>query len=471
MNAPQFKGYGFVQQYGAFLVRLSLVMDAAFIVAGYYASVLLRGGEWTHADLALASLAIAGFLVATSCFDIYRSWRTVRLRHEMVRLLVCVSITLAFTLALLAFGYWDQPRAPALPVWFLLAFAGMVGARWLGRMVLRMRRAHGHDRRTIAFAGCTEIALNLNDIFRSHGWMGIDVAGYFDDRSPTGNRPPPANARLAGNFADLVRLARSSKISAVYICLPMSAEKRVKQLIGTLSSSAVSVYFCPGFFEFGLMNARWDDVFGQPVIGIVDSPFVGRERVVKRFEDLLLASLLLPIALVPMLVVALAVATTSRGPILFRQTRYGLDGRSFQIWKFRTMYAVERDDEFRQVAHNDARVTPLGAYLRRTSLDELPQIFNVIQGDMSFVGPRPHPVKLNETHRDLIDGYMLRHKVKPGITGLAQVNGCRGETRERAQMAKRIEYDLTYIRNWSFWLDCKILARTVSVVWSGDNAR
>jgi putative colanic acid biosynthesis UDP-glucose lipid carrier transferase len=134
------------------------------------------------------------------------------------------------------------------------------------------------------------------------------------------------------------------------------------------------------------------------------------------------------------------------------------------------MYVVERNEEFRQAARDDARVTPLGAFLRRTSLDELPQVFNVIHGEMSFVGPRPHPVKLNETHRDLIDRYMLRHKVKPGITGLAQVNGFRGETSERGQMAKRIEYDLMYIRNWSLWLDCKILARTVSVVWSGENA-
>jgi putative colanic acid biosynthesis UDP-glucose lipid carrier transferase len=337
-------------------------------------------------------------------------------------------------------------------------------------MVLRIRRASGHDRRSIAFAGCTDVAVSLNDTFRAHGWMGIDVVGYFDDRAPTGNRPLAQNAKLEGTFADLIRKARNSEISAVYICLPMAAEKRVRQLVDELSRSAVSVHFCPSFFEFGLMNARWDDVFGQPVVSLVDSPFVGHQRVVKHAEDLVLALLLLPIVLLPMFVIALAVAATSRGPILYRQTRYGLDGRSFEIWKFRTMYVVERNEEFRQAARDDARVTPLGAFLRRTSLDELPQVFNVIHGEMSFVGPRPHPVKLNETHRDLIDRYMLRHKVKPGITGLAQVNGFRGETSERGQMAKRIEYDLMYIRNWSLWLDCKILARTVSVVWSGENA-
>ena len=209
------------------------------------------------------------------------------------------------------------------------------------------------------------------------------------------------------------------------------------------------------------MNARWDDVFGQPVITVLESPFVGHTGFLKRLEDLFLVAILAPVLFLPMLITAALVKLSSSGPVFFKQSRYGLDGKTFMMWKFRTMYAEDCEDQYSQVKENDPRITPLGSILRKMSLDELPQIFNVLLGSMSIVGPRPHPDVVNEELRNRIHRYMTRHKIKPGITGWAQVNGFRGETETLEKMEKRIGYDLEYIRNWSVWLDMLILFKTV----------
>jgi putative colanic acid biosynthesis UDP-glucose lipid carrier transferase len=226
----------------------------------------------------------------------------------------------------------------------------------------------------------------------------------------------------------------------------------------------------PDFFVFQLLRSRWTDVLGLPVVSVFESPFYGIDGLAKRLSDLILGGLALLLAAVPMTLIAALIKLTSPGPALFRQRRYGLDGHEIRVWKFRTMTVCEDGAEAVQVQPNDPRVTRLGAILRRTSLDELPQLFNVIEGSMSLVGPRPHANAQNEEFRSQIGGYMLRHKVKPGITGLAQVNGWRGLTDVPEKMRKRIEFDLRYIREWSLWLDITILARTVLVVLSGKNA-
>jgi putative colanic acid biosynthesis UDP-glucose lipid carrier transferase len=196
----------------------------------------------------------------------------------------------------------------------------------------------------------------------------------------------------------------------------------------------------------------------------------GVDGMIKRIADLVIASLALTAAAIPMLVIAIAVKLSSPGPIFFRQRRYGLDGREILVWKFRSMKTCDSGPVIKQATQNDPRITPLGAILRRTSLDELPQLLNVLEGSMSLVGPRPHASAQNEQYRSLIRGYMLRHKVKPGITGLAQVNGCRGETETIDKMQRRVEWDHHYIRGWSLWLDVKILLKTLTVVWKQEGA-
>jgi putative colanic acid biosynthesis UDP-glucose lipid carrier transferase len=237
-----------------------------------------------------------------------------------------------------------------------------------------------------------------------------------------------------------------------------------------LRDSTASIYFVPDIFVTDLIQGRMDTVGGLPVVAVCESPFTGLNGVIKRGSDIMLSLLLVALFTPLLLAIATAVKLTSPGPAIFRQRRYGLDGKEIVVYKFRSMKVAEDGGTIIQARRNDPRLTRVGAFLRRTSLDELPQFINVLQGRMSIVGPRPHAVAHNEMYRKLIKGYMLRHKVRPGITGWAQVNGYRGETETLDKMKGRIDFDLDYLRNWSLRLDLYIIARTVWVVAKGDRA-
>jgi len=219
-----------------------------------------------------------------------------------------------------------------------------------------------------------------------------------------------------------------------------------------------------------MLHSRWTDIGGLPVVSVFENPLYGVDGLLKRVFDLVVSTLLLILLAVPMTIVALAIKLTSRGPVFFRQRRYGLDGSEILVWKFRSMTVCQDGHNVVQATKTDTRITKIGAFIRKTSIDELPQLFNVFAGSMSLVGPRPHAAAHNEQYRKLIEGYMLRHKVRPGITGLAQVRGWRGETDTLEKMQRRVECDHEYIREWSLWLDITILFRTISVVLKRDNA-
>jgi putative colanic acid biosynthesis UDP-glucose lipid carrier transferase len=265
---------------------------------------------------------------------------------------------------------------------------------------------------------------------------------------------------LSGNFKQLIEKAKAGEIDVIYIGLPLKAEDRIAHLIEELSDSTASVYFVPDFFVFDLLRSNIHHINGIPIVSVFESPFYGVDGALKRVFDILLGLFILTIIAIPMLVIAICVKITSPGSVLFKQRRYGLKGEEIVVWKFRSMSVCEDGNNVQQAKKNDPRVTKLGAFLRRTSLDELPQFINVLQGHMSIVGPRPHAVAHNELYRKKIKGYMLRHKVKPGITGLAQISGYRGETDTLEKMEGRIKYDLKYIENWSLWLDIKIVLLT-----------
>jgi putative colanic acid biosynthesis UDP-glucose lipid carrier transferase len=271
----------------------------------------------------------------------------------------------------------------------------------------------------------------------------------------------------ARDFADFVR---SHAISRVYLALPISTAPRIEELLKELRDTTASVYFVPNIFAFDLVQARYVEINGMPAFSICDSPLQGMSGFWKRTFDVVLACFALVFFSPVLLIMALAIKRSSPGPVLFKQRRYGLNGEEILVYKFRSMTVCEDGPVVAQATEKDSRVTPLGAFLRRTSLDELPQIFNVLEGKMSFVGPRPHAVAHNEEYRKLINGYMIRHKVRPGITGWAQVNGLRGETSTIDKMQRRVQYDLDYLKNWSLWLDLKILARTALVVAYDRNA-
>lgn len=299
--------------------------------------------------------------------------------------------------------------------------------------------------------------------------LGIDIAGFFDDREDARIGTDGSAIRL-GYLAQLTEYVKTNSVDLIYIALPMASHPRIHQLLQELRDTTVSVYFVPDIFQFDLIQARVETIGGMPVLAVCESPFRGSDALIKRATDILLATAFLILFAPVMCAIAAGVKLSSPGPILFRQRRYGLDGREIVVYKFRTMRVQEDGNTIKQAERGDPRVTRLGAFLRASSLDELPQFLNVLQGRMSVVGPRPHAVAHNETYRKLINGYMIRHKVKPGITGLAQVNGARGETDTIDKMRLRVEYDLAYVRGWSLQLDLLILLKTILVVLSRENA-
>jgi len=343
----------------------------------------------------------------------------------------------------------------------------------LGHMLLNgylLHRARGEGQaRTAVIVGITEHSLKFAEKINQDPYLNIKVEGFFEDRGE-GRKPELPNALELGGLAELAAYARDKKVNIIYIALPMFASPRLLSLIDELQDTTVSVYFLPDLFMFDLMHARFGQIHGVPVVAIRDTPLIGSHSINKQVSDTALGFLFLLLLAPLMLLIAVGVKLTSAGPVLFKQRRYGVDGEEIVVYKFRTMTVCEDGDSVRQATQNDARVTRFGAFLRRTSLDELPQFINVIQGRMSIVGPRPHAVAHNEMYRKLIKGYMVRHKVKPGITGWAQVHGLRGETETIDKMQKRVDYDLEYIRTWSLGLDFLIILRTAAMVLKRKNA-
>jgi putative colanic acid biosynthesis UDP-glucose lipid carrier transferase len=297
----------------------------------------------------------------------------------------------------------------------------------------------------------------------------VRIAGYFDDRGVERLEVIEPHLML-GSLRQLAAYAKTHRVDLIYITLPMASQPRILSLIEDLQDTTASIYFAPDILLFDLIQAHMQTIGGIPLVAVCESPFYGVDGAVKRASDLLLAGTILLLVLPLMLAIAAGVKLDSPGPVLFRQRRYGLDGREIVVYKFRTMTVLEDGSGIRQATRSDDRVTRLGAFLRKYSLDELPQFINVLQGRMSVVGPRPHAIAHNEMYRKLIRGYMIRHKVRPGITGLAQVSGLRGETESVDKMRARIECDLAYLRNWSLLLDLRIVLRTVGVVLDPQNA-
>jgi putative colanic acid biosynthesis UDP-glucose lipid carrier transferase len=310
--------------------------------------------------------------------------------------------------------------------------------------------------------GVNEVGFELSRRLPAKGFMG-----YFDFRSVDRLASIIEPERLTGHCTDVADYVRSHGVNVVYIALPLCNVPRMSTLVNALRDTTASVYFVPDAFAFDLIQSRLVEINGMPALSVCDTPFHGMDAVLKRATDIVLASVGLALVSPLMLVIAAAVKLTSKGPVLFQQRRYGLNGEEILVYKFRSMVTTEDGEVVKQVTKSDPRVTPVGRFIRKTSIDELPQLINVLQGTMSLVGPRPHAVAHNELYRKLISGYMIRHKVRPGITGLAQVNGMRGETETLEKMSERVRYDLEYLRFWSPWLDLKIIFKTLGLVLHG----
>jgi putative colanic acid biosynthesis UDP-glucose lipid carrier transferase len=352
--------------------------------------------------------------------------------------------------------------------WAIATPAVLFAAHRLLPLVLPRLLAVEGLQKVAVIAGANDLGRRLAEGLRDP-MLGTRIAGYFDDRG-AGRLQNLAAAQNLGALSRLADYARSHRVDVIYIALPMASQPRILRLLEDLRDTTASIYFVPDIFVGDLIQARVDSIGGLPVVAVCESPFYGFNGMVKRVSDFVFAAFILVLIAPLLLAIAAGVKLSSPGPILFKQRRYGLDGRKIVVYKFRTMTVAEDGDVVRQATRNDSRITRFGAFLRRTSLDELPQFINVLQGRMSVVGPRPHAVAHNEIYRKLIRGYMIRHKVRPGITGLAQVMGFRGETDTVEKMKARIEHDLTYLRNWSLLLDLQIILKTVVVVLGKQNA-
>ncbi|MEI8168702.1 MAG: undecaprenyl-phosphate glucose phosphotransferase [Rhodoferax sp.] len=398
----------------------------------------------------------------------------VRLQSSGLTMLFDITLNWIWVACLLLFtgfatSYIREFSIPALTTWLWVAPLTEVGASfWLRRVAPALLKMQGPPQRAL-IVGLNKQGLALATRIRQTPYARISLTGFVDNRSAQRVDNNSQN-NVLGTLSQLTSLIQTHHIQIIYLSLPMVSQPRILQLLDELKDTTASIYFVPDMFVTDLIQGHAGTVCGMPVISVCETPFKSVNGVVKRISDIVFSLFILSMIFPLMLVIAAAVRFESPGPIIFKQRRYGLDGEEILVYKFRSMTVTEDGSNIQQAQLNDARITRLGAFLRKSSLDELPQFINVLQGHMSVVGPRPHAIAHNELYRKLIKGYMVRHKVKPGITGWAQVNGYRGETKTLDKMQGRIDYDLDYLRNWSLRLDAYIIFKTIHLVLKDQNA-
>jgi len=447
------------------------IADPLILVGGALLAYHLRYGTFkprTEYVSLIVLTTLFGLLVLGSS-SLYRSWRGRSLATEVVHLSVCWSVI--FT-GVLFYGTMVQLIGELsrmwLGLWFGLSLAAAAATRTILRVCAAWVRARGMDLRTAVIVGGNPDAQRIVEAMRRNPWMGIKVVGWF---ATSADRCALQGIRPMGRVDRLAEFVESRHIDQVWIALPMREQGQIAYVLRQLDYSTADIKLLPDLFGLQLLNHSVEQIGGLPVLNLRSSPLDGPAHLVKALMDKVLASLILLMISPLMVAIAIGVKLSSPGPVFFRQLRHGLGGKPIEVWKFRSMQ-VHREEEGKvtQARKGDSRVTPFGAFLRRTSLDELPQFINVLQGSMSIVGPRPHAIAHNEQYKTLVDRYMQRHRVKPGITGWAQVNGLRGETDTVEKMARRVEYDLYYMQNWSPWFDLRIILLTVFKGFINKNA-
>lgn len=459
-----------IKQVNSPLRAFKRACDALTISGSLYASQWLVGQDASQNTIGAIAIAVVMYLIVSELTASERQQGSPN--RELARILLNWSVTV-LCLSLVAFftRQGEYFARSSILGWIFLTGASLGLVNMLFRIALDLLYASGWTKRRCAIAGLNDLGVQLLHNTKQNPECGLEIQGFYDDRVKTrSDLNHEVNALFQGKLEQLVINAKQGKLDTVFVTLPMRAENRIRWLLDQLADTTASVYIVPDFFVFELLHSRWNSIGGLPVVSVFESPLYGVDGVAKRAFDLA-AAIVGVIVLLPVLMVcSILVKLSSPGPVFFRQKRYGLDGKEIFVWKFRSMRTCDNGPTVKQATKGDPRITAVGAVLRRTSLDELPQLFNVIEGTMSLVGPRPHANAHNEHYRKLIRGYMLRHKVKPGITGLAQVEGYRGETETLDKMQKRIEFDHRYIQQWSLWLDVRIILKTFWVVFRQPNA-
>ena len=461
----------FFSKHAALLDIVLRVSDVLVITAIALAVYRIQFGDF-DLELAYTSGLIRTVLLALVVFPaagLYRSWRGESSQLEIGRLwLAWASVMVVQLLIAWALKTTDQYSRVVAATWFVSAGAVLTLDRIALRWVLGYIRTRGVDSRRILLVGATQAGQRIVAAARGSAWMGLDVLGYigtpYDQVEITG-------VERLGDLSELAFRISEQAPDQIWIALPMRAEETIQKVLQLTLDTAITIRLVPDFFGYELINHHATALAGVPVITLRSSRAEGHAGLAKAIEDRAIALLLLMLLAPIMCFIALGVRLSSKGPVLFRQKRHGLGGKEFDVLKFRSMRIhSEVIGEVTQAKRGDSRITPFGKFLRATSLDELPQLVNVLRGDMSIVGPRPHAVEHNHHFSERLRGYMQRHGMKPGMTGLAQIKGFRGETDTLEKMARRIECDISYIEHWSIWLDMKIIASTPFILMKGKNA-
>ncbi len=453
----------------AILAGIQALVPAVVAVASLYLTIVFFGIPFNRSSQAI-------IIVAVLCLILVQAPREVATQITSARMSAATDVIIRWLLLLgvmLAIGYVtkslaEYPRRIFL-TWAVVTPFALVIATLAMQEIMHHFLMNAFDNRSVLFAGYNNTSLELARRLKKNPAMRLEVSGFFDDRS-SDRLGMESDAKLVGTLSDISTFVKQHGTDVIFIALPIRHLKRVMNLLDDLRDTTASIYYVPDIFVFDLIQARSGEIHGIPVVAMCETPFYGYRGVMKRLTDIGLSVMILLLLLPLLLLIALAVKVSSPGPVIFKQRRYGLDGQEIAVYKFRSMTVTEDGAEIKQASKSDNRITKVGSILRRTSLDELPQLINVLQGRMSLVGPRPHAVAHNEEYRKLIKGYMVRHKVLPGITGLAQVNGCRGETSQLEEMEARVNYDLDYLRRWTPMLDVKIILLTAVKVFRDDKA-
>ena len=407
-------------------------------------------------------LSVLLTLILFSAANIYTSWRGQTWLHH-ARIVIAVWLSVVTLLIIIAFLTKTSTiySRQWMGMWTIMGTISLLSLRYVVYRILMYARMRGWNHKRIVIVGIGELAQGVANKIRESSWIGLDIVNFVGNQSDN-SLQNISGIEVKYGLEELEDLVTNRFVDEVWLALPLQEEQQIKEVLYRLRHSTITIRFVPGIFEYRLLNHSVNEIAGLPVIDLNATPIVGINRVIKALEDRILGFVILVLVSPLILGITIAIKLTSKGPVFFKQMRHGWDGKPIKVYKFRTMVEhVAEDGRVVQASRKDSRVTKFGAFLRRTSLDELPQFWNVLQGRMSIVGPRPHALQHNEEYKDQIDLYMLRHKVKPGITGWAQIHGWRGETDTLDKMKKRVEYDLYYIENWSLWLDIKIIFLTL----------
>ncbi len=455
--------HGIVQSHANLLSTVMRAVDPLIIVLSTWLAYYLSHSSWILPTNYLWASIQAALLVAVTfpLFRIYESWRGESLENELGALLIaCIAVFIILLLLSVVTKTSAQFSRLWMGYWLACSVILLSFFRLLLRFALRWLRSQGFNQRRVVIIGTGELARDVANRLLDAPWTGLNVLGFFDE-APIDVNQIIAGRPLLGGFDRIADYVKREAIDQIWLAMPWSHQKAINQVLYNLRHSTADVQMVLDVFSYRLLNMSLSEVAGLPILNLSTSPFKGINRLLKFLEDWVLALIILALMSPLMVIIAIGIKLSSPGPILFRQKRHGYDGKEVEVWKFRSMRMhQEQENKVTQASYEDPRITRFGAFLRHTSLDELPQFINVLQGHMSIVGPRPHAIVHNDHYKEQIEHYMLRHKVKPGITGWAQVNGFRGETGTLEKMQKRVEYDFYYIENWSLWFDLKIILLT-----------